>query len=196
MQVEYPRRQGTCEIGGQRKVKTECSQGHSLSQPAIYRVAPPWPNRSPRLMDDGNESHLRAALPRGIQNISHSCLRKWTQQSTTSKSIASCARCEPILSDPCVGGHLHAALPARPIFGCTHQCSADSPIAAGLFNEPPFDETNRLGGIATICMRSQAYLKKTSHCSTSIARYKNCGGHGSRSPFMEDRVEAPGMLFS
>src|SRR5437588_331044 len=78
--------------------------------------------------------------------------------------------------DPCVGGHFEAALIAGPGFGGAHQGTADSLLARCLVDEPTFDEADRTGGVAAVCVGAKAYFNESGECSALVARYED--GHG------------------
>ena len=56
--------------------------------------------------------------------------------------------------EPGVGGHLDASMTARPMFGLTHQGSADSVPTSWFVDEPAFDKANGLGGVAAVGVRA------------------------------------------
>ncbi len=99
-----------------------------------------------------------------------------------------------VVVDPGVGGNLSAALLASPVFGGLEQSSAYSLSAEVLLNEPAFDEADRMGRVATIGVRAEAYFDKSGWRAILILGYEDGHGHGAVSAREQNGFEFFAML--
>jgi hypothetical protein len=96
--------------------------------------------------------------------------------------------------DLSVRSHFDAALTSRPVFRSAQQLGCCPPPSVYIQNEPPFQKTYRLPGVAAIGMRAQADLDEAGQTSGGLFRNENDQRHRSASVSCQDWRNFLGML--
>ena len=96
--------------------------------------------------------------------------------------------------DPCVGGDLETALSAGPVFSGVHQGAADALLAEGIVDEPAFDETDGVCGIASVGVGAEADLDEAGQGCVFVLRDEDRHGKSAVSAGAQDRFQFPAML--